>query len=347
VAKNGELFWLRDIVSVVLKDNKPYKLRGIMIDITKQKLIESELIESEARFKALHNASFGGIAIHDKGKILDCNQGMSDMTGYTNAELIGMDGLLLIAEKHRNIVLNNILSDNEKPYEVDGLSKDGKEFPMRVEARKVPYKGKKVRTVEFRDITAQKNAELQIVEAKKKAIKSEKYLENIINSIGDPVFVKDDQSRMLLVNDAFCSLFKLLKADIIGKTLTECVTPMEKESSLKIDKQVLTSGKEHINEETLTLRNKETKIISTRKTRFIDKEGKKFLIGTIRDITTSKQSEKELLNYRDNLEALVKTRTVELEEKNTELNTAVKVFVGRELKIRKLEETITALKAKK
>ena len=31
------------------------------------------LQESEARFKALHNASFGGIVIHDKGRILYCN----------------------------------------------------------------------------------------------------------------------------------------------------------------------------------------------------------------------------------------------------------------------------------
>lgn len=36
------------------------------------------LRESEARFKALHNASFGGITIHDKGFILECNQGLSE-----------------------------------------------------------------------------------------------------------------------------------------------------------------------------------------------------------------------------------------------------------------------------
>ena len=43
---------------------------------------KSALKESEQRFKALHNASFGGIAIHDKGVILECNKGLSEITGY-------------------------------------------------------------------------------------------------------------------------------------------------------------------------------------------------------------------------------------------------------------------------
>lgn len=129
------------------------------VDITERKQAELELAESEERFKSLHNASFGGIAIHDKGIILECNQGLSEMTGYSLDELIGMDGLLLIAPENREMVMNKIITGNEKPYEANGLRKNGAQFPMRLEARNVPYKGKIVRTVEFRDITEQKQAE--------------------------------------------------------------------------------------------------------------------------------------------------------------------------------------------
>jgi PAS domain S-box-containing protein len=132
---------------------------GFNANITQQKKVEEELRESESRFKALHNASFGGIAIHDKGVILECNQGLSKMTGYGYTELIGMDGLLLIAEKFRETVMNNIRAGYEKPYEVIGLRKNGEEYPVRLEARNIPFKGKKVRVVEFRDITDQKRAE--------------------------------------------------------------------------------------------------------------------------------------------------------------------------------------------
>jgi len=111
------------------------------------------LQESEERFKALHNASFGGIAIHDKGVILDCNLGLADISGYDIDELLGMDGLLLIAERSRAEVLQNILAGYEKPYEVFGRRKSGEEYPLRLEARNIPYKGRMVRAVEFRDIT--------------------------------------------------------------------------------------------------------------------------------------------------------------------------------------------------
>ncbi len=123
---------------------------------------EAEQRESEERFRALHNASFGGIAIHDKGIILECNQGLSEMTGYSPEELTGMDGLLLIAPESRDMVMKNILSGYEKPYEAFGLRKNNEKYAMRLEARNVPYKGKNMRTVEFRDITERKKAEQQL-----------------------------------------------------------------------------------------------------------------------------------------------------------------------------------------
>ncbi|MDO9391061.1 MAG: PAS domain S-box protein, partial [bacterium] len=127
--------------------------------ITERKKGEQELRESEERFKSLHNASFGGIAIHDKGLVLECNQGLSDITGYSREELLGKDGLLLFHKDSRDQVMNNILSGHEKPYEVTGLRKNGETYPLRLEGRGIPYKGKSVRAVEFRDITESKRAE--------------------------------------------------------------------------------------------------------------------------------------------------------------------------------------------
>jgi PAS domain S-box-containing protein len=127
-----------------------------------RKQMGDALRESEARFKALHNASFGGIAIHDKGVILDCNKGMSVITGYSIEELTGMDGLLLIAPQSRNDVMANIMAGHEKPYEAMGIRKNGGEYFLRLEARNVPYKGEMVRIIELRDITEQKRAEEQL-----------------------------------------------------------------------------------------------------------------------------------------------------------------------------------------
>jgi two-component system cell cycle sensor histidine kinase/response regulator CckA len=157
--KDGSYSWIEFTGSNLMDDPEIHGIIGNYHDITERKQKEQLLLESEARFKALHNASFGGIRIHDKGIILDCNQGLSEITGYSVEELIGMDGLLLIAEESRSTVMNHILSGYEKAYEAVGLHKDGTEYPIRLEARNIPYKGRNVRTVEFRDISESKQAE--------------------------------------------------------------------------------------------------------------------------------------------------------------------------------------------
>ncbi|MFO7728694.1 MAG: PAS domain S-box protein [Desulfonatronovibrio sp.] len=182
----------------------------IFADVTDQKRAELELMESEARFKALHNASFGGITIHDKGVILECNQGLSDITGYEYQELIGMDGLLLIAEQSREMVMNNILAGYEKPYEAFGERKNGEEYPLRLEARNIPYKGKDVRVVEFRDITEQKDNDEALRQALEDSQKSAHQLKTLF-----------DAARAVLTRDDFAATARHIFdsiSNLIGST---------------------------------------------------------------------------------------------------------------------------------
>lgn len=192
---------------------------GMTQDITERKLAEEELRkakavaeENETRFKALHNASFGGIAIHDKGLILDCNQGLTEITGYTQEELIGMDGLLLISEKSRDIVVSHIMAGYEKPYEAIGRRKNGEEFPLRLEAREIPYRGKQVRTVEFRDITVQKQAERTLAAEKER-------LAVTLRSIGDGVITTDTTGNIVMMNRIAEELTGWLQTEVQGQPL--------------------------------------------------------------------------------------------------------------------------------
>ena len=132
--------------------------QSIFNDITERLQVEDELRDSEERFRTLHNASFGGIAIHDEGWIIDCNQGLSDMTGYSRTELIGMDGLQLITARWREVARENMKQESTQAYEVEITSKDGSIVPVSIRGSMIPYRGRTVRVTEFRDITDQRQA---------------------------------------------------------------------------------------------------------------------------------------------------------------------------------------------
>jgi PAS domain S-box-containing protein len=84
------------------------------------------------------------------------------------------------------------------------------------------------------------------------------------------------------------------REEIIGKTLAESLPEYQMNHFLKIDRQVLSTGIENQSEECLQKRT-----IVTKKTCYIDNQGKKFLLGVIHDITERKRIEKELEKWAE------------------------------------------------
>ena len=125
---------------------------------------------------------------------------------------------------------------------------------------------------------------------------SKDFLGNIINGVGDPIFVKNDKFEFVLVNDALCKFLGITEDQIMGKTLKESLPPDQMEHFFEIDKSVFDSGVENTCEELITVHDG-LKTIVTKKTRYVDEEGNKFLIGVIHDITLRKKSEEALEDY--------------------------------------------------
>ncbi|HEY0743022.1 MAG TPA: PAS domain-containing protein [Chryseosolibacter sp.] len=150
------------------RTGEPHRMLGMMNDVSERVRAEESLRESEHRFRILQQASFGGIGLHDKGKILDCNQGLCDITGYRYDELIGSNGLDLIAPEWRDFVLDKILSGYDKTYDVEGIRKDGSRYFLEIRGKNLPMEGKTIRVTEFRDITDRKVSEEKIAEQNRK-----------------------------------------------------------------------------------------------------------------------------------------------------------------------------------
>ena len=167
---------------------------------------ETALRESEERFKALHEASFGGIVIHDQGIILDCNQGLSELTGYTSQELVGMNGLQLIAPEWSERVMRNIQSGLATAYEVEGLRKNGARYQLYIRGKNIPYKGRTVRVAEFWDITERKQAEEKLHLAA-----------SVFIHAREGIMITAADGSIIDVNDAFTSITGYERDEVLGK----------------------------------------------------------------------------------------------------------------------------------
>ncbi|MCD4696662.1 MAG: PAS domain-containing protein [Bacteroidales bacterium] len=95
----------------------------------------------------------------------------------------------------------------------------------------------------------------------------------------------------------------------------------------------------HKNKTYRRIRNKAVSLVN-------DKKQVVRMIGAHTDITLQKEFEEELKEYRDHLEKIVKERTLELEEKNRQLERMNSLFVGREFRIKELRDKIRELEKK-
>ncbi|MCF7794456.1 MAG: PAS domain S-box protein [Candidatus Cloacimonetes bacterium] len=163
--KAGKPVWLRDVVSVEMKDRKPVIMRGFMIDITSRKEMEKQINESNERFKFLSSVTFEGIVIHQNGNVLDSNESFLKLTGYNRKEIIGKNLLDYVPGiKDKTKILKNIVKKVANPYTVEAVKKNGEKFIAEIEAKNVIYQGQKVRIAAIRDVSERKKMQQEIAD---------------------------------------------------------------------------------------------------------------------------------------------------------------------------------------
>lgn len=143
--------------------------------------------------------------------------------------------------------------------------------------------------------------------AKKALQESKDYLDTIINSIGDPLLVKDRQHRVTLVNDAACKIFGRPREEILGKTSYDLFPSREMaDISWSKEEEAFKNGVEIKNEETNTYAPGVTLTVLVKKTPYTDNAGNQFLVGLTRDITERKQAEDKIIASLQEKEILLK-----------------------------------------
>ena len=133
VRKDGESRWLDFAGAVIKYRGKPAGL-GIVYDITERKEAETELKESEEKYKTLVDASPDAVTMSDlQGKMTYISEQTLKLHGYDNTgELLGRSALILIShEDHQRAIenMNKTLAEGSiKGIEYILLRKDGSTF---------------------------------------------------------------------------------------------------------------------------------------------------------------------------------------------------------------------------
>jgi PAS domain S-box-containing protein len=135
-----------------------------IVDITEHKRAEDELME---RFRHLTEVAFDGVAVIGEGVFLEVNKPFARMFGYELTEMIGLPVSKLVAPEYQDDVKQKILSAYEKPYELTGVRKDGRQFPLEACGKSFLSKERTLRIVAIRDITDRKKTEGELLKVLK------------------------------------------------------------------------------------------------------------------------------------------------------------------------------------
>ena len=206
---------------------------------------------------------------------------------YTLPHFSGLDALKLYKEKGLDIPFIVVSGTIGEEIAVAAMLSGAHDYVMKNNLpRLFPAIQKALTEAESRRERKRAEYELQSARA---------FLDSVINAIADPVFVKDDKRRFVLVNEALCAIAGRPRESLIGKNDDEMFPEEEAAVLRKTDDIVLDTGKENVNEESLTnFSSGEVRTIVTSKTCYIDPAGKKFIVGVARDITDRKRAEEQL-----------------------------------------------------
>ena len=254
-------------------------------DVSERKKAGEALRENEERFSRLTDAAFEGIVMSENGCVVDLNEQLAAMLGYTRSEMIGLEVSRFVAPESLALVQNNMTSGIEYPYEHLALRKDGTTFSVESRAKSLPYDGHRVRVTAIRDITERKQTEESLW------VSEQKY-RNLFESANDAMFIFDPSSEIILeANSKACETYGFDQEEFIGLSLKSITM-----DSVRGENEILRlleagSMKDY---ETVHFKKDGTAAYFLVSASVIDYKGSKAILSISRDITERKHADEIL-----------------------------------------------------
>lgn len=250
----------------------------------------SSVQENEKKFKGYINNAPNGIIVADNdGKFLEANPAASEITGYSEKELIRMEIFDMIppeSYEHVKEFFQIVIDSGKGNGEFLCKHKDGSLKYWSVDAARLSPS----RLIGFlQDISSRKKVEESLRT-------SEGRLHTLVKTIPDLIWLKDIDGVYLACNIMFERLFGAHEREIIGRTDYDFVDRDLADFFRKNDRRAMAAGRPTSNEEWLTFADDGHRaLMETIKTPMFDDQGTLIgVLGISRDIT-ERQKMKEAL----------------------------------------------------
>jgi len=297
---------------------------------TRQRLRDNEINYHEI-FELSSNALF---ILHGVTQaVLDVNQTMLDMYGYTDKqEVISADVERFSAVNHgynREIISDMIkkaFQSGKNIFEWQAKKKNGDIFWAEVELHGVLIRGERRLLASIRDITEKKITEEALVKSELKLHEEQKFVQMLLDTSPAFIVAIDINGKVIMMNQALLNALGYSMDEVYGVDYIKTIIPEEEHELLNANfSKIISQTNENVYENRIV--SKQGKILLVEWHNQFVKRGEgetDFFVGVGIDITERKKAEVEIREKNENLMAI----NIEMEASNEEL-----IAVNQELQI--------------
>ncbi len=223
ITKKGEqrlISWRNSLIKD--RDGKIVGTLSSGTDITKEKIAQVALAESEEKYRILVERANDGIVILQDRKIMYANPRLAKMLGYSLKGVIGLSFAKFIApSEYKKVAKRYAMRMAGKKiistYDTILQRKNKSMLDVEINAGLIDYGGRPADLILIRDISERKKTETELMSTVEAVVNEKEKIDTIVQSIADAVFVVDTNGKIVLFNNAASKMSGYTDSESLGK----------------------------------------------------------------------------------------------------------------------------------